>query len=358
MKKILFILLALLCLCSCKEKALPLPEVESGIRGDLGIDKNINEETIDNYLNRKDSVYRDMRMLVDEANYEAIGGDSYLSGFVEGFEVVPYPYLCNVTGLPSEVGESYSGETLFTYKVGEYVPNYEESMEVIESLFPKDKNIFLMCGGGGYAGMTKKMLVALGYDENKIYNVGGYWYYNGKHNVEVKYEEDGQTHYNFSKVNYHDIDFSELTSLGNDNTIEGEESLDSKIEKSKFIKLDSVDELNELENNEATFPLFVYLSGCPTCANFFPLVEQYSIDNSVQMYAVDLHKIWESDNSVTQRIKYAPSLFIYKDGEVIAYLNPSSDDDYNYYKDYAELSKWIATNIDISDFACEACTIK
>ena len=29
-----------------------------------------------------------------------------------------------------------------------------------------------MCGGGGYAGMTKKLLVSLGWDENKIYNVG------------------------------------------------------------------------------------------------------------------------------------------------------------------------------------------
>ena len=28
-----------------------------------------------------------------------------------------------------------------------------------------------MCGGGGYAGMTKTMLVSLGWDENKIYNV-------------------------------------------------------------------------------------------------------------------------------------------------------------------------------------------
>ena len=35
-----------------KEKSLPLPEVTGGERGMLGIDKNINEETIDKYLNR------------------------------------------------------------------------------------------------------------------------------------------------------------------------------------------------------------------------------------------------------------------------------------------------------------------
>ena len=194
------------------EEALPKPEISEGIRGEqFGIDKNINESTIDEYLGRSDSVYRDMRMLKDPGNYEAIGGDSYLSGFVQGFEVVPYPYLTNVTGLPEEVGETYTGATLFTQdESGNYVANYEESMEILEAIFPRDKNIFLMCGGGGYAGMTKTMLVALGWDENKIYNVGAYWSYNGNNKVEVKKTIDGEDYYNFSIVPYYNIDFTTL----------------------------------------------------------------------------------------------------------------------------------------------------
>ena len=194
------------------EEALPKPEISEGIRGEqFGIDKNINESTIDEYLGRSDSVYRDMRMLKDPGNYEAIGGDSYLSGFVEGFEVIPYPYLTNVTGLPEEVGETYTGETLFTQdESGNYVANYEESMEILEAIFPRDKNIFLMCGGGGYAGMTKTMLVALGWDENKIYNVGAFWSYNGNNKVEVKKTIDGEDYYNFSIVPYYNIDFTTL----------------------------------------------------------------------------------------------------------------------------------------------------
>lgn len=191
------------------EKKLPKPEVTEGLRGEFGIDKNINEQTIDNYLNREDSVYRDMRMLKDPGNYEAIGGDSYLSGFIKGFEVVPYPYLVNVTGLPEQVGNTYNGTTLFTYENNEYKPNYKESMQILEYLFPKDKNIFLVCGGGGYAGMTKTMLVSLGWDENKIYNIGGYWYYEGKNKIVTK-NENG---YDFYKVLYHDITFDNLTSI-------------------------------------------------------------------------------------------------------------------------------------------------
>lgn len=192
-----------------KLSKLPKPEITGGERGTLGIDKNINEETIDNYLERSDSVYRDMRMLKDPGNYEAIGGDSYLSGFIKGFEVVPYPYLTEVKGLPEAVGDSYKGNTLFREEDGKYIANYKESMEYLEYYFPKDKNIFLICGGGGYAGMTKNLLVSLGWDENKIYNVGGYWYYNGKNNIIVKDNDK----YNFWKVTYHDIDFNSLTEV-------------------------------------------------------------------------------------------------------------------------------------------------
>ena len=193
---------------------LPLPEVAEGERGQLGIDKNVNEKTIDKYLGRKDAVYRDVRMLKDPGNYAAIGGDSYLSGFIDGFEVVPLPYLVNVAGLPSEVGETYKGKTLFTEKDGEYIANYEESMSMLEALFPKNKIIFLMCGGGGYSGMLKKMLVTLGWDEKKIYDVGGYWYYDGPNKVEVKRTlDDGSVVYDFYKVPYHDVEFDKLTQV-------------------------------------------------------------------------------------------------------------------------------------------------
>lgn len=190
---------------------LPKPELSEGERGQLGIDKNVNEATIDKYLGRSDAVYRDMRMLKDPGNYEAIGGDSYLSGFVNGFEVVPLPYIVNVTGLPPAVGDTYVGPTLFTNNDGKYVANYKESLDVLKALFPQDKIIFLMCGGGGYAGMTKNLLVALGWDGDRIYDVGGYWFYEGENNVKVARERANGTVYDFYKVPYHDIDFSSLT---------------------------------------------------------------------------------------------------------------------------------------------------
>ena len=42
------------------DNRLPKPEVTGGERGMLGIDKNINEKTIDKYLNRSDSCDKDL----------------------------------------------------------------------------------------------------------------------------------------------------------------------------------------------------------------------------------------------------------------------------------------------------------
>ena len=198
-----------------QELELPKPEITGGSRGELGIDKNINESNIDQYLNRKDAVYRDMRMLEDPANYENIGGDKFLSGYIDGFEVLPLPYIIPVLDLPKEVGDTYMGNTLFYDDNGQYIANYKESMSIIEKIFPKDKVIFLMCGGGGYAGMTKNFLISLGWDENKIYNIGGYWYYNGEHSIDIKKEINGKIVYDFDSVPYHEIDFDTLTKTSN-----------------------------------------------------------------------------------------------------------------------------------------------
>ena len=196
MKKLVFILVLLFIICGCDK------------------DNSGKFYLSDKYLGRDDSVYRDMRMLKDPGNYEAIGGDSYLSGFIDGFEVVPYPYLTEVKGLPDEVGDSYTGKTLFTQlDDGTYEANYRESMEILEYYFPKDKYIFLICGGGGYAGMTKELLVSLGWDSDMIYNVGGYWYYDGDNNIEIKKIVNGKVKYDFWKVIYHEIDFDNLTEV-------------------------------------------------------------------------------------------------------------------------------------------------
>ena len=266
-------------------KELPLPEVTGGTRGELGIDKNINEQTIDEYLNRNDSVYRDMRLLDDPGNYESIGGDSKLSGYIKGFEVIPLPYIIPVSGLPESVGNTYQGETLFSLDSnGNYVANYEESMTIIEKYFPKDKYIFLMCGGGGYAGMMKNFLVSLGWDTNKIYNIGGYWYYDGKNNVEVKKVTDKGITYDFDSVPYIDIDFSKLHKLKNSNSNQNSNS-------------------NSNQNSNSNSNILVTNVKLNKTSLSLKVGETYTLIASVQPSSVtDKSVIWTSSNTAVATI--------------------------------------------------------
>jgi rhodanese-related sulfurtransferase len=195
----------------------PLPAASPDPESQFGVDLNINISTIDNYLGRSDVAYRDARMLYDPADFGAIGGNADLSSTITGFRIVPYPYLGTLTELPC--GGAYSGETLYDLtwaadgSIASAEPNYKESLTILEDLFPKDKSIFLMCGGGGYAASTKALLVHLGWDAEKIYNIGGNWEYKGSNSLElIEYAKDegGEDLFATWRADYALIDFSLL----------------------------------------------------------------------------------------------------------------------------------------------------
>ena len=55
-----------------------------------------------------------------------------------------------------------------------YAPLYEESVDILNELFPTDQTYFLMCQSGGRVATTIKIMIANGYDASKLYNVGGW----------------------------------------------------------------------------------------------------------------------------------------------------------------------------------------
>lgn len=232
MKKILGCLGALiLCFsivgCSCKKNEVP-PASAGNFdmqAQSFGVDKNVNVETIDKYLGLNNVAYRDMRLLVDSQGYDGLTPTSsgMLTATIEGFRVSPLPYIANLWEgmLPPPVLENpveidYTPLFNVTWNengtIEKIEENYEESKYVLEEIFPKDKLIFLMCGGGGYAWMTKQILLKLGYEADKVYNIGGFWAYTGNHKVNLVTYYDGEivgayeeSYYSFYNANYMNI---------------------------------------------------------------------------------------------------------------------------------------------------------
>lgn len=118
----------------------------------------VNSTNLHEYLGRDDVLYIDLRDYAD-----------YGSKHLRNFEVIPYfAYIFN-----AEAGTNPEKVQLFGGTVAEPVAAYEESVELLEVLFPKDKTIFLMCQSGGRVAQCMTLLDSLGWDMSKIYNVGG-----------------------------------------------------------------------------------------------------------------------------------------------------------------------------------------
>ncbi|MBR2790344.1 MAG: hypothetical protein IKD70_06990 [Eggerthellaceae bacterium] len=201
-----------------KTDAVTLPPADPDPESMFGVDKNVNMATIDAFIASgalNNAALRDMRLADDPAHYEAIGGDSKLSMMIEGFTVVPYPYIGSLQVLPVE--GAYVGPALYSVvwddagSIVSATSNYAQAPDLLEDLFPKDKPILLMCGGGGYAGMMRKLLVYLGWNSERIYNIGGMWDYVGKHPVQlISYADPAHPKYYLWRASMPIIDFSTL----------------------------------------------------------------------------------------------------------------------------------------------------
>ena len=124
----------------------------------------INNTNLREYLGRTDVMYIDLRDYAD-----------YAKKHLRNFECIPYFALifnaeaCNDASLPQLYGGTVDAP----------IPVYQESDELLEALFPKNKVIFLMCQSGGRVNQLMKLLNARGWDMSKIYNIGGMAQYAG-----------------------------------------------------------------------------------------------------------------------------------------------------------------------------------
>lgn len=195
-----------------------LPDASPNSENPFGVDMNVNTDTIDEYLGLEGVSYREMRMLEDPADFAALDGNSDLDITIEGFRITPLPYLATLPTLPVE--GAYMGDRLFDVvwsddeQVISVTPRYEEAEQIIEELFPRESDLVLMCGGGGYAGMMRKLLLFLGWDGKRIYNIGGGWNYTGYHAVQlISYADDGAKTYHLWRADQAAINFDQLTPI-------------------------------------------------------------------------------------------------------------------------------------------------
>ena len=123
-------------------------------------------------------------------------------------------------------------------------------------------------------------------------------------------------------------------------------SLDKELYNNYSYQIINKDELNKLISDKHSFVLFAYNSFCS-----FPLpcedVFQKTMEKlNIRLYAIPFSEA--RDTSFFDTVSYAPSIAIYKSGKIIAYLDPSSKTDYDYYQDENKFEEWLTSKIIIS----------
>ena len=172
MKKTLITLLMLMglcsgCNCSSKDKIRNIPKKENST--DVATFQSpINADDLDKYLFRDDVQYVDLREMSFVVS----------SGYIAGFEFIPYHSL-----IASFSGENTlykmvnkydeNGKLINAGTIGGFEPQYEESLQIIKTLFDEDKYIFFVSQAGSEGSYMINLLIQLGYDGNKLYNICG-----------------------------------------------------------------------------------------------------------------------------------------------------------------------------------------
>lgn len=151
-------------------KELPAPLIDANDEQPYAAtNSSINVDNLDEYLNRDDVVYIDIR------DYNA-----YAQKHFKNFEVVPYfGFIFNAEAhTDANMVQLYGGSS------EEPIDVYEQSDALLNAIFPKDKTLFIMCEAGGRVTQMMQILDAKGYDMTKVYNVGGVGQY-----TDPKYKE-------------------------------------------------------------------------------------------------------------------------------------------------------------------------
>ncbi|MGN1371790.1 MAG: thioredoxin domain-containing protein [Candidatus Coprovivens sp.] len=113
---------------------------------------------------------------------------------------------------------------------------------------------------------------------------------------------------------------------------------DELYEQGKITEI-TVNEFKKLEEEKKSFAVFVYLPGCTSCAEFRTVLEQFVEDNNLEVYTIS---ILDTDNtSISEVVEYAPSLVLYNKGEMVDYLDSTSDKDKPALTSVDGLDNWL-----------------
>jgi len=139
----------------------PIDGVENDDKDEIEpLPEDLNMSNIDQYLDRPNTQYIDLR------NFD----DKMAGGWIDGFHIIPFFGYLEYENILVRSGSTWT-----------FTEDDIKSSRALQNLFDENKDIVLICAAGARAGYVREALLSLGYEN--VWNAGGLRDYNGDNMV-------------------------------------------------------------------------------------------------------------------------------------------------------------------------------
>lgn len=119
---------------------------------------------------------------------------------------------------------------------------------------------------------------------------------------------------------------------------------DKYYKRSEFIDIDYLD-VDDLIKSKENFVVFIYQPMCTMSSEFEKLLDEYMDIRKISIYKMSFTDMKKT--SLKDTVKFYPSFIIFKDGEVVDFLDADSDEDTNKYKILKAFKEWFEGYVEI-----------
>lgn len=117
-------------------------------------------------------------------------------------------------------------------------------------------------------------------------------------------------------------------------------SLDDEYYETKEVVEINNDKLEELISKKKNFVVFIYQPLCTTSGDFSKVLDDFLEEEQLSIYKLAFSNV--ENKELKKKVKYYPSVIIYKKGKIVAYLEANKNDDVKYYASKDGFKEWLS----------------
>ena len=119
---------------------------------------------------------------------------------------------------------------------------------------------------------------------------------------------------------------------------------DKYYKRSEFIDIDH-SKVEDLIKSKENFVVFIYQPMCTMSSSFEEILDEYMKKSKISIYKMSFTDMKKT--SLKDTVKFYPSFIIFKDGEVVDFLDADSDEDTKKYKELDAFKEWFEGYVEI-----------